>query len=655
MRFSFKATLFITIFGLFQSGFGQQICKYNHDNQIVTSNSAKVQFATDGHIALMNRYDLRFAHLNITVGNTTTNLIANTLLRATALQPLDTVAFELTAELAIDSVLVNGLKQPFYRSYDEVGVLLGVPVQVGQNIDIQVFYAGYPSREIGIFNKTSPTWGNQVTYTLSQPYGALEWWPCKQILHDKLDSVYVFITTSSTSKAGSNGVLTATVPLPNNQIRYEWKCRHPINYYLVSFAAAQYVEYNQKVKLPDYPDSVLIQNFIYDNPQTLLQFKSEIDKTPAMLQYLSDILGNYPFADEKYGHKMAPISGGMEHQTMTTLGYFDAELVAHELGHQWFGNHVTCASWLDLWLNEGFASYIEILYNELFEPQNLPTKLDDVFNNVISKPNGSVYVTDTTDQSRLFSPRLTYNKAAAVIHTLRFMINHDSLFFAILKNYQQQFSNSVATTEDFATLVTQLTGKNWQAFFQQWVYGEGFPNYSGRWNSVSDTLWIEIAHYGSAGNPSYFDTDLELQLNRAAPQADTTIRIHHGAAPSTTIKIPFSGTVTSISTDPKQWILDQNDGFYLDPAFGVTSREPDNWINWRILPNPASQYCAVELTQLKPETYVTLRDLNGNEIKKVLVNELRTIINLENLTSGVYFVEVRNPSYIKTQKLCIIR
>ena len=654
MKFSLTIFIYTIILGFNHLGFSQKYCKYHIDNQVINHYSSKTQLVSDKHIELMNRYDLRFVHLDISVDHTSTDLVAYALLRVTVLQPLDTVAFELTSELSIDSIFVDGTTKQFYHNNNEVGVLVGNIIQAGQTIDIQVFYKGSPNQELGIFNKTSPTWQNQVTYTLSQPFGAFEWWPCKQILHDKLDSVYVFVTTSSLNKAGSNGILAATVPLPNNKKRYEWKCRHPINYYLVSFAVTQYVEYNQKVKLDDYPDSVLIQNFIYNNPQTLPQFKPEIDKTPDMLHYFSTILGTYPFAKEKYGHAMAPISGGMEHQTMTTLGFFDAELIAHELGHQWFGDHVTCATWVDLWLNEGFASYIEVLYNEHFEPQNLKPKLNDVFGDVISKPAGSVYVTDTSNQSRLFSSRLTYNKGSAIIHTLRFMINHDSLFFAILKNYQQQFSHSVATTEDFITLVEQLTNTSWQTFFQQWIYGEGFPNYSGRWNNIADTLWIEIAQYGSAANPNYFDTDLELSLTRSL-KPDTIIRVHHGANPSTIIKIPVGDVVTGIMPDPNQWILDQNDGFYHDNNFGITSRESDTWLNWRLFPNPANQYCVVEFTQLKPETYITVQNLNGKEINKQLANELRTVINFENLPAGVYFIEVKHATYSKVQKLFITR
>ncbi|MCH2231983.1 MAG: hypothetical protein MK105_16730 [Crocinitomicaceae bacterium] len=203
----------------------------------------------------------------------------------------------------------------------------------------------------GMTNGSSPSWGNQVTWSLSEPFSAYEWWPCKQSLTDKADSVGIKITVPSTCKAGSNGVLENVVDLGNSLTRYEWKHRHPIDYYLVSVAVAQYVEYNVYANPTGAASPILIQNYIYDNPATLNNFQNDIDETVDFMELFAELYGPYPFEDEKYGHCMAPLSGGMEHQTMTTQGWFAKSLTAHELGHQWWGNNVTCASWADIWVN----------------------------------------------------------------------------------------------------------------------------------------------------------------------------------------------------------------------------------------------------------------------------------------------------------------
>src|SRR5690606_33758647 len=118
-----------------------------------------------------------------------------------------------------------------------------------------------------------------------------------------------------------------------------------------------------------------------------------------------------------------PLSGGMEHQTMTTQGYFEKGLTTHELGHQWWGDNVTCESWADIWVNEGFASYSEYLMLENLYPNETTSHMLDIHNNVKSNPNGSVWVQDSLNESRIFSGRLTYDKGAAIVHTFRFIMN----------------------------------------------------------------------------------------------------------------------------------------------------------------------------------------------------------------------------------------
>jgi aminopeptidase N len=156
-----------------------------------------------------------------------------------------------------------------------------------------------------------------------------------------------------------------------------------------------------------------------------------------ILEYYSELFGLYPFYQEKYGHCMAPFGGGMEHQTMTSIGNLGSYATnAHELMHQWFGDHVTCKTWKDIFINEGFASYGEYLAYEKFRSyaaaQNL---MKNVHDNVMVDPNAMVYFTDTNDVGRIFDSRLTYDKGNAVIHTLRFILG-DTLFFNGLKQFQ---------------------------------------------------------------------------------------------------------------------------------------------------------------------------------------------------------------------------
>ncbi len=174
---------------------------------------------------------------------------------------------------------------------------------------------------------------------------------------------------------------------------------------------------------------MLVQHFIYDTASLYPVIKSAIDSTPGMVDYFSTLYGRYPFWKEKYGHCTAPLGGGMEHQTMTTLGAFTTPLIAHELGHQWWGDCVTYGSWRDIWMSEGWASYTEQLYIEHFRSVAAAQAYrTTVFNRVSGSPGGSVYVDDTTNVYRVFDSRLTYDKGAAVAHMLRYIAPGDAAF-----------------------------------------------------------------------------------------------------------------------------------------------------------------------------------------------------------------------------------
>ena len=211
---------------------------------------------------------------------------------------------------------------------------------------------------------------------------------------------------------------------------------------------------------------------MYDAPGALDSYKQSIDSTADMLQYFSAIFGIYPFMKEEYGHCIVPLPGGMEYQTMTSCGEVGSMLVSHELTHQWFGDHVTCSTCKDVWLNECFASYGEYLFLEHFRPKDAAAHMQQFHDAVLNKAekHGAVYVDDTTSDGRIFDGRLSYAKAAAVTHSLRFVIDNDSLFFAMLRAYQQQFAFGDAATEQFKNLAANFVHQNLDTFFDQWIY-----------------------------------------------------------------------------------------------------------------------------------------------------------------------------------------
>ncbi|MFH0865187.1 MAG: hypothetical protein V1904_03275, partial [Bacteroidota bacterium] len=326
-----KKILTLLIFVCFASfSFSQFSENSISENKCNRSFTLKTPNRSAKSTVLMNKYDVKFYWLNINLERTSTYISGNVTINAKVQNAaLDTFEVELVTQLTIDSAKINGVICPVTHTTNFADIKLASALPVGSDVSAQIFYHGTPPSGgffSGISHGTSPSWGNEVVWTLSEPFNANQWWPCKQELTDKADSSWVFVTTANTNKVGSNGLLENIVAVPGNKYRYEWKSRNPIDYYLISVAVAKYVDYTIYCH-PAGVDSLMIQNYIYDNPSTLPYFKDIIDSTAEMIELYSQLYGPYPFGNEKYGHSMAPLGGGMEHQTMTTLGSFSFMLV----------------------------------------------------------------------------------------------------------------------------------------------------------------------------------------------------------------------------------------------------------------------------------------------------------------------------------------
>jgi aminopeptidase N len=597
------------------------------------------------HHLRMSQYDVTFHRLDLAVERTSTFIQGHVLTQAVSVvAALDTFAVELHPDLILDSVVVDRARQPFVREGAEVNVLLTSPVPRGSLLTAVLYYRGTPPNSAsaaignGFSNQVAPTWGNQVTWSLSEPFAAYEWWPCKQILTDKADSVEVHVTTAAANKAGSNGVLQRTVPLDGGKVRYEWKSRYPIAYYLISVAVSDYVEYSFFANPPGAPNPVLIQNYIYGNPQTLATYRSDIEDTKPLLEMFSELFTLYPFHKEKYGHSMAPFAGGMEHQTMTTQGLFTFTLTAHELAHQWFGNNVTCASWEDIWLNEGFASYAEYLALQRLRPEGAALWMDEAHALALSAPSGSVHVPDTTDVGRIFNYRLTYKKGAALVHLLRFELNNDTLFFAALRQYQRQFGGGVASTAQLKAVLEEVAERSLDLFFQQWYYGQGYPIFDVKWNQQGDQLLLQSTQTTSSAATPFFRTEVEYRITTAA--GVRVVRLNQ-EEPVAFYALPVEGAVTAIEVDPNQWLLNRTNSVVQDPGL-VLGVKPglgkDNGI--QLYPNPSSDF--VRLKEVgQAYTELELYDLTGRRVGSQRIRPGEVRVDIRHLPAGRFLLLLR--------------
>lgn len=597
----------------------------------------------------MDFYDIKHLKLDIEVQPRSVAIKANCSYLVEVKQLLDTFVIEFKQNMTLDSVFLNSTKVAFSQRNDHVYVPVNTASSAGSLLNVTFYYKGNVGA--GFFSGTDLN-GLDYTASLSESYQAREWFPAKQLLNDKIDSTDIWITTGSAYKAGSNGLLKAVINVADNLKQYRWSCRYPLNYYMPSISVGNYLEYNIFAKPAAItPDSILIQNYLYNNSTYLSQVKPLIDKTAPFLEKMSELFGIYPFYKEKYGHSQAAIGGGMEHATMTTLQNFEENLVAHELGHQWFGDNVTCASWNDIWLNESFATYIQYLMHEKLSnlfTQSAAQHMNDFHESAMSGPGGSVWVPlfDTYNESRIFNYRLSYAKGATAVHNLRFEMQSDTLFFNTLKLYQQRFKNSFATTEDFKKLAEEVSGKNLTSFFNQRIFGAGYPIYSVTYSKHGrDTLVLDISQATSEPGITPLFTGL-MEYKILSPQGDTVIQLNQ-TANNQRFTLLYRKTPNGVVVDPNNWVLNRvltiKEGEFTTPPPDKLSIYPNPVQNNFTISVPPNDYSSVELIDVKGRRLATYTIPAGSTM---LTQNLF-------IPAGIYFLRFTGNNKATVQKILV--
>ncbi|MBS1783096.1 MAG: T9SS type A sorting domain-containing protein [Bacteroidetes bacterium] len=586
-------------------------------------------------------YDVQYVKLDLKVSNVSTAIAGSATTIAKVVAPfLMDYFFELSNQLTIDSALVNGQKLMAVSVAPYVW-RVSLPTGLTQNsiFYVNIYYHGSPSGGTGFFTngllqQTDGIYGVSVTHTVSAAIHSRDWWPCKQSLTDKIDSADIWITVPNGLKVAGNGLLKNITAQPTGN-RYEWASRYPADYYLLSFAVAPYTEYNYQMHFSGSTDSMLIQNYLYNVPSILQQHQGQLDSLAQLINYFSSLFGRYPFYKEKFGVCMTPLAGGMENQTMVSLGSLDIQLMAHELSHQWWGDNVTCQSLADMWLNEGWATYCEQLFLEHFRGAvAAKAQRTSVFNDILLTNIGSVYVDDTTQEGRIYSSRFTYNKGAAVAHMLRYVVNNDALYFLGLKNYHQQFKFSTATTNDLKNVMNQATGLSLDTFFQQWIFGEGFPKHNISWAQSGNNVVVKLDQFGSKpSSVSVFKMPIDIQLKSAS--GDTLIRVMNDRATQYYV-FQWNPQMNGIVLDPNDQILNKvlsisNDNSILDI-------QAINELPIQIFPNPSLDYWTVQ--HIKPGTLLKLFDVTGKLLFQKTAQSDSYNIPSKSLLGGVYTLQV---------------
>jgi aminopeptidase N len=653
--------IFCSIFLMTATGSGvcaqaQKLVPYSFEKSALAARQASRHITVNAlnDNPLLNDYDVKFYGLDVEVNNRSDRIYGSaTILLEVKEDNFSTLVVELYHTLGIDQVVVDGVETPFTHAGDELFIELNNPADSGTLVSAQIDYGGQTGA--GMVMETDDEWGFPVTYTSSEPFYSKDWFPCKENLADKADSVHMFITTDYGLKGISNGIHTATTYFPNGKVRYEWKSHYPIAFYLISLSVGDYMEYNLEVQPDGFTSPVFIQNFLYDDPLCLETYRSQVDVTIPIMEVFCNLFGPYPFREEKYGHYLWPRGGGMEHQTMTGMGNFEFYLVAHEMGHSWFGNYVTCATWQDIWINEGFATYAGYLATENLGPEYADDEREYRFGLALREPDGSVYVPleDVGNDSRIFSSNLSYNKGMALLHMIRFELEDDAVFFLALRNFIDRYANDVATGMDFKEVLEETSGMNFTDFFNQWYFGAGYPIYHVTWNQEGETLTLHSSQSTSSTLTPLFKMSMEFRILYS--QGDTLVRVFQGANEET-FQFVIPHVVTGIEVDPRNQVLDGAAG--MEKA----ARQDDGGPLFSIVPNPnAGTFCFGLTRNGGEETFdqvaVEVLDLSGKLHYRGLfrgcVPYMDYSVELVDPVDGLYFVRFRSGDRVEVQKMVV--
>jgi aminopeptidase N len=473
--------------------------------------------------------DLLYYHLDIRVDPEQKSISGKNSIRFRMLKPGTRIQLDLNEALNIDKILWNSADLKYERDTGAVFVDFPRTLRVGEIVTIEFYYSGHPTEtgRFGAFTFKKDPAGRTWINTADEESGASMWWPNKDQWRDEAESMDIGVAVPTGLTDVSNGKFVAKTDLGDGYTRWDWHVSYPINNYDVSLNIGTYEHYSDK--LGDLPLD------FYVLPEDLEKSKPQFAQAKGMIEAYQHYFGPYPFAKDGYKLIQAPYSG-MEHQSAVTYGNlfqngymghdwtgvgisprFDF-IIIHESGHEWFGNAVTAKDRSDMWIHEGWTTYLESLYVEyrwgkedaLIYLSGYRPKVHNLRPIVAER---GVNADPTEDQ---------YFKGALMLNTLRSVIDNDAKWFALIRGFYQQFKYQDILTEDVVAYFNQHAGMNLTPIFNQYLrhaaipglevlFGEAPGVVMYKWNADEDNFAMPVR----VGTPGHW------QLIRATTQWQT--------------------------------------------------------------------------------------------------------------------------------------
>jgi aminopeptidase N len=435
---------------------------------------------------LQAAYDVRRIDLAFRIEPETRRVAGRGTTTAEALLPLETFELQLDDRLKIARVAVEGRPAAFAHDGGLVSVALAPGWRAGERHAVEIVYSGRPKVAAdppwidGFVWAKSASGAPWVAVTV-QGDGADLWWPAKDHPSDEPDEGYSVELTVPRGLAGlSNGRKVAERANPDGSVTSRWESRHPVNNYLITVSAGEYVAVEERYRGAD--GTLDLPMTFYALPEHLPAARRLWREAPAILAAFARRFGEFPFLDDKIAMVDAPFAG-MEHQTLVAYGDdFLAddsgidETLVHELAHEWWGNKVSVRDWDDFWIQEGFATYAEVLWIEArFGParardhlERLRAAIENVAPLVAGRPRtaAAAYANDL------------YNKGAWVLASLRFAVG-DETFFRVLRRFAGAAPDAcrLVDSSELIQLVAEESGLALDAFWRRSLRHAAPPRY----------------------------------------------------------------------------------------------------------------------------------------------------------------------------------
>jgi aminopeptidase N len=498
-------------------------------------------------------YDVQSYSLVIRPDFTTETLDGQVHIILTSLvNSLDHVFLDLYDNLQVVRIFTDwGDDQTYTHQNNVIRTPLRTPLGVGESIGLTIVYTGTP-QPTGFmgFDFTTTAAGQPILATLSEPYFARSWWPCKDAPDDKATVTVTAFAPEGMHVAG-NGLLLGEFP-SNGGKYYVWQENYPISTYNVSLAVAEYESWSEVYNSSVSGKSMPIEYHVF--PEDRADAEIDFQNTAAIMDLYESYFGEYPFIDDKYGMAEFVWVGAMEHQTMTSYGdffltgdQFYERIVGHELAHQWFGNQLTVSDWNEVWLHEGFATYAEALWLEARDGEA-------AYHAYMNKHSNSCcgFYGPIVPPAQLFADTV-YFKGAWVLHMLRKVLG-EGVFFQTLRSLPStpalQYGNF--TTEDVQDAFSENSGMDLSWFFQQWIYREGRPTFDMSWTPYPGYPYrVDINIAQTQGGPPYV-MPIDVRVITTTESFDTTVWV---GGPVNQSSLFASDPILDVQLDPDNWVL----------------------------------------------------------------------------------------------------